>query len=251
MVQSLKIHKESEKLFPKISEKLDQIKMPPLEFIEYSENIINPKKIFNKISSKDFNINNQAKNEEIVLVPTPIDYEQYMKMQYSKDFSKFEESSLNDFNKNNFQGGLIHNNLKDLYFNQTNFLQPDQSSLFNYADQITQNAHFDMGFNNNKPVIESDSNLNFMEKNLQKITQKNFKDDIDVNKFMKSQEDEIQKYFDKLNKLEYEKVYNRINNVNKEQEAFDKIKNSDGNIDFNEIWREFQINNTNKVNKII
>jgi hypothetical protein len=248
--------------------------------------------------SKDINKNYQiknSKNEEIVLVPTPVDYAQYMKMQYSRDFSNFENKNFLkenlDSNKNsiNFQGGLIPKYLKDFYnFNNNNetnlnileqqnyknYLQDHSNDLLNldYASKITRNAHFDMGLINNKPLKSNElsnshsdafygsnsklnSNIipNFLESESQpqinnSKAKLNYIDNtIDIKNFMKSQEEDIQKYFNNLNKLEYEKVYNRINDINKEQEIFNKIKNSDGNLDFNGVWKEFQISSNKKV----
>jgi hypothetical protein len=294
--------------------------MPPIEVdnsLEFKNPIpdLNKNKNVDLNNDKDNNGNEKNKNfqikklnnEEIVLIPTPIDYQQFMKMQYSKDFSKFEdkdflgnnlEKNLNidsNINSNYLQGGLIPKYLKDFYssnknnITNLNFLEQkeydnqfqnnfeDQKNNLinlNYANEITKNAHIDMGLINNKPLasnilgvsdsvydsnskFNTNSNINFMESvskpqiiiPKEKLNYVN--DNIDITKFMKSQEDDIQKYFNKLNKLEYEKVYNRINNINKEQEIFNKIKNSDGNLNYNDIWREFQISNNKMVKNII
>lgn len=260
MVQSLSLKKPytiDEKFLPKEKEKekLDQIKMPPLN-IEKSREI------------NTNNLNNDNNREDIVLIPTPIDYEEFMRMQYSnsqiqttkeKGFLKDIPNNQNNFLLNNFTLPLSNeininnnnNNNKEINsFNNFNFPLVQDKNLFNYANLISQNSQNDMGILNVNNNINNEK-INFMEIKNQNPLKINFNNtlnnDIDVKKFMKMQEDDIQKYFDKINKLEYDKVYNKINNLNKEQEVFNKIKNSNGEINFNEVWRDFQINNTNRV----
>lgn len=57
------------------------------------------------------------------------------------------------------------------------------------------------------------------------------------------QEDQYQKYFDEINKNEYKKIYESLNNKNYEKQIYDKILNSDANIDYSEFWK----NNQNSV----
>lgn len=57
---------------------------------------------------------------------------------------------------------------------------------------------------------------------------------------MKIQEDQYQKYFDEINKMEYKKVYDSLNNKNYEKQIYDKILNSDANIDYSEFWKNSQ-----------
>ncbi len=56
------------------------------------------------------------------------------------------------------------------------------------------------------------------------------------------QEDEYHNLFEKINKMEYEKVYNSLNNEKFENEIYEKIKNSDGELDFGDVWKKFQGN---------
>lgn len=58
------------------------------------------------------------RQEEYVLIPTPVDYEQFMKMQYSKDFTNIN-SLENNIIPNNFQSklgsGLIDSKMFNFY----------------------------------------------------------------------------------------------------------------------------------------
>ena len=71
------------------------------------------------------------KQEEYVLIPTPIDYEQFMKMQYSKDFTNIN-SLENKIIPNNIQSklgtGLIDNKMLNIYNHNPAF---EMSSITN------------------------------------------------------------------------------------------------------------------------
>lgn len=54
------------------------------------------------------------------------------------------------------------------------------------------------------------------------------------------QEDEYHNLFEKINKIEYEKVYNSLNNQKFEKDIYEKIQNSEGELDFSEVWKNFQ-----------
>lgn len=54
------------------------------------------------------------------------------------------------------------------------------------------------------------------------------------------QEDQYQRYFDEINKMEYKKIYDSLNDRNYEKQIYDKILNSDSNIDYSEFWKNNQ-----------
>lgn len=132
--------------------------------------------------------------EEYVLVPTPVDYDQFMKMQYSKEFAKFDNLNGNVLPSNQEQMGLIDSKYKELYssfgpnmmnvsmdsiknstlFNSINkniykeLNESEQKKLLNdfpsnLALQPTrQNTEDVMSNSNNKSFKNSNSNNNFV-----------------------------------------------------------------------------------------
>lgn len=134
------------------------------------------------------------KQEEYVLIPTPVDYEQFMKMQYSKDFTNINSLDKNiipDGLQNKLSSGLIDRNIlnnynqnpvldilsianstayqglnKDIYEQINNGVE--QKFLIEYANKLSHeskienpkytNQYFDPSFVNNENRLKFSKN---------------------------------------------------------------------------------------------
>jgi hypothetical protein len=157
---------------------------------------------------------NSLKEEEYVLIPTPVDYEQFMKMQYSNDFTNIKSLDNNKIPnnlQNKLSAGLIDNkifnfnnlnpsfdinsirnltsfqNLNNDIYNQLNN-GDEQKFLIEYANKISgqsktqdpklPNEYFLPNFpnneNNQKIINNSGEEKNSQEENFETQTNLNF-----------------------------------------------------------------------------
>jgi len=158
--------------------------------------------------------NAQGQQEELIYVPTPVDEETYKKMSSNPNLT-------------NLAGLENSSGWKGMSGNQLQMQMPPE---FENEKNLSGS---DYGLSQDKFLFPTDMNLNL---NITSQNPNSTEDQL-TRSMIGSQEKDYNKYFEQLNKIEYDKIFNKLkpDNQNKINEEMFK---SDDNIDYAKIMAQ-------------